>query len=407
MGFSKKCVQGPVIQNLKIQLSILEFLQFFVWGAWFVTTGTYLLQTLEFSGTQVGLVYGAPALASMIAPFLVGVLADRFFSIEKILSLLHFLGGIVLFIVSSLKDFYLFYPVLIVYTLLYTPTFALSSSLCFHHLENPKRDFPLVRVWGTIGWIAVGLLVGHLQLEPTVIPLKIAAVSSLLLSIFSLGLPHTPPTSKGSRFSFKQLLGLETLALLRNRSFAVLMIGLSLITLPSSFYYSFVNPYLNELGIANTAGKMSIGQASEIIFILILPFCLRRLPLKYIILTGMLAWSVRYFLFAYANSTAFMPIIYVGLLLHGISYSFTFLAGQIFIDGEVPVEMRSSAQGFITLITMGFGPFLGALLAGWIVSGHVLANEQHQWETIWLYPASIGAITFLFFLLFFQSKKAV
>ena len=391
--------------NIKIRLSVLEFLQFFVWGAWFVTTGTYLLKTLKFSGTEVGLVYGAPALAAMLAPFFVGVLADRFFAIEKILSLLHFIGGILLFIVSTLKDFYLFYPALILYTLTYSPTFALSSSLCFHHLENPKKDFPLVRVWGTIGWIAVGVLVGYFNLEPTVIPLQIGAITSIVLSLYSRRLPHTPPQERAKDFSLKQALGLDTLQLLNNKSFLILMLGLSLITIPSSFYYSFVNPYLNELGIKNAAGKMSIGQASEIFFILILPFCLRKFSLKKVIAIGMAAWAIRYFLFSYSTTADQLPIIYIGLLLHGISYSFTFLAGQIFIDGEVPVSMRSSAQGFITFITMGFGPFLGALFAGWVVSSNLLQNDLHNWEIIWLYPAGIGAFTTIGFLILFQPSN--
>lgn len=391
--------------NIKIHLSVLEFLQFFVWGAWFVTTGTYLLTTLKFSGTEVGLVYGAPALAAMLAPFFVGVLADRFFAIEKILSLLHFVGGILLFIVSMLKDFYLFYPALILYTLTYSPTFALSSSLCFHHLEDPKRDFPLVRVWGTVGWIAVGILVGYFNWEPTVIPLQIGAITSIVLSIFSRQLPHTPPKERPKDFSLKQALGLDTLQMLNNRSFVILMLGLSLITIPSSFYYSFVNPYMNELGIKNAAGKMSIGQASEIFFILILPFCLKQLNLKKVIAIGMAAWAIRYFLFSYSTTADQLPIIYVGLLLHGISYSFTFLAGQIFIDGEVPANMRSSAQGFITFITMGFGPFFGSLFAGWVVSANLLENGFHQWEIIWLYPAGIGAVTTVCFLLLFRPLK--
>ena len=256
--------------KLQVQLSAMMFLQFFVWGAWFVTTGTYLMQTLKFSGTEIGLVYGAPALAAIISPFFVGLLADRFFSAEKLLGLLHLAGGMVLLLVAQIQSFYWFYPAILFYTLLFSPTFSLSSALCFHNLKNAQKDFPKIRVWGTIGWIVIGLIIGYLEVEPTVIPLQIAAGSSFFMGLYCFTLPRTPPLSRASRFRLSDLLGAETLALLKNRSFLVLMVSLTLITLPSSFYYSFVNPFMNELGIKNAAGKMSIGQMSEIFFIMIL-----------------------------------------------------------------------------------------------------------------------------------------
>ena len=391
--------------KLQVQLSAMMFLQFFVWGAWFVTTGTYLMQTLKFSGTEIGLVYGAPALAAIISPFFVGLLADRFFSAEKLLGLLHLAGGMVLLLVAQIQSFYWFYPAILFYTLLFSPTFSLSSALCFHNLKNAQKDFPKIRVWGTIGWIVIGLIIGYLEVEPTVIPLQIAAGSSFFMGLYCFTLPRTPPLSRASRFRLSDLLGAETLALLKNRSFLVLMVSLTLITLPSSFYYSFVNPFMNELGIKNAAGKMSIGQMSEIFFIMILPFCFRKISLKQIILLGMLAWSVRYFLFAYGDGGSWVGLIYVGLLLHGMSYTFTFLAGQIYVDEQVPATIRNAAQGFVTFITMGLGPFIGAIIAGGIVNYFEYPNELHNWKGIWFFPAFFGAASAVFFLLFFHPRR--
>lgn len=394
-------------KNLQVRLSFMMFMQFFVWGSWFVTTGTYLMQQLKFTGTQIGLVYGAPALAAIISPFLVGLLADRFFSVEKLLGILHLLGAGVLFTASLLDTFYLFYPTILFYTLLFSPTFSLSSALCFHNLKDAQRDFPKIRVWGTIGWIVIGLIIGYLQIEPTVLPIKIAAASSLFTGLYCFTLPKTPPLNQASKMNLKALLGVETLELLKDRSFVVLMVSLSLVTLPSAFYYSFVNPYMNELGISNAAGKMSIGQISEIFFIMILPFCFRKFSLKQIIMWGMIAWSVRYFLFAFGNAEGGIGLVYIALLMHGMSYTFTFLAGQIYVDEQVPATIRNAAQGFVTFITMGLGPFVGALIAGAVVNHYEISSGLHEWKHIWFFPAIFGAIAALYFLLFFRPTKKV
>jgi nucleoside transporter len=312
----------------------------------------------------------------------------------------------VLIAVAQIHSFQWFYPAILLYTLLFSPTFSLSSALCFHNLKNAQKDFPKIRVWGTIGWIFIGLLIGYLQIEPTAKPMQIAAGSSFFMGIFCFTLPKTPPLSRASTFKLVDLLGAETLILLKNRSFVVLMISLSLITLPSSFYYSFVNPFMNELGISNAAGKMSIGQVSEIFFIMVLPFCFRKFSLKQIILLGMLAWSVRYFLFAFGNADNRVGLIYLALLLHGISYTFTFLAGQIYVDEQVPASIRNAAQGFVTFITMGLGPFIGALIAGAVVHFFEFPDGLHNWKGIWVFPAFFGMASAIFFLLFFRTENA-
>lgn len=390
---------------LKIQLSILFFGQYFVWGTWFVTLGTYLLQTLQFNGTEVGLVYGAMAIAASISPFFIGIIADQYLAVEKLLSGSYIIGGIVLGFNSMMQEFTWFYLLLLIYTILFVPAFSLSNAIAFHHLKNSQRDFPRVRVWGTIAWIVAGLIIGFLNIEDTVIPLRIAAASSILLGLYCLLLPNTPPKAKKKKFSFKDALGLNTLALLKERSFAVLMIGLLLIRIPGSFYYTFVNPFLNEIGIANAAGKMTLGQVSEVLLMLILPFCFRKIGLKKMIFIGMLLWGLRYLFFMLGQDAGLSWLLYLGIIVHGITFNFTSLSGQIYIDSQVDPSQRNAAQGFITFITMGVGQFIGSFFAGSIVHYYALPNGTHNWWAIWMYPTLIGLSIAFVFLFLFQPKK--
>jgi nucleoside transporter len=388
--------------SVRIKLSSLMFLQYFVWGAWSVTMGTWLGQTLGFSGEQIGLAAGTTALAAMISPFFVGMIADRFLATEKILAALHLTGGLILLYASTMSAFGPFYAVLLGYSLCYMPTLALSNSLSFHQMKDPAREFPAIRVLGTIGWIVAGLLVGTLGLEATALPMRLAAGASVLVGVFCLALPHTPP-SRGRRASMSDVLGLEALGLLRERSFAVFVLGSFLICIPLQFYYAFANPFLNEIQVVNAAGKMTLGQMSEIGFMLVMPIFFRRLGVKNMLIVGMAAWAARYLLFAYGNTGSLVWMLYSGILLHGICYDFFFVTGQIYVDQKAPPDLRAAAQGLIAFVTLGLGMFIGSWVSGRIVDAFALPGGGHAWERIWIVPAAMAGAVLLLFAAFFKS----
>ena len=389
----------------RLRLSAMMFMQYFVWGAWYVTLATYLGQTLKFTGGRIGMAYGTTALAAMISPFFVGMVADRFFSTERILAALHLTGGILLYWVSQLRTFSSFYPVLLGYTLCYMPTLALTNSLSFHHMNDPPREFPRIRVLGTLGWIVAGLIVGRLGLEQTATPLKIAAFSSFFLSLFCLVLPHTPPRHRGSKITVGAILGFEALRLMKDWSFTIFVLGSFLVCIPLQFYYTFTNLFLNESGVAEPASKMTLGQMSEIFFLLVMPYFFKRLGVKKMILIGIGCWVARYSLFSLGNNSSLIWMLYLGILLHGVCYDFFFVTGQIFVDQKAPVAIRGAAQGFIAFVTLGVGMFIGAWASGQIVQsyGAQVGQEgilRHNWEQIWVFPA-MGALAVLVLFAFF------
>src|SRR5438128_5406059 len=384
----------------RLKLSVMMFLQYFVWGAWSVTMGTWLEQTLHFSGEQIGLAYGTTAVAAMISPFFVGMVADRFFATERLLAVLHVVGAVVLFYVSAQTSFTPLYLVLLAYTLCYMPTLALTNSLSFRQMQDPGREFPGVRVLGTIGWIAAGLLVGSLGLEATAMPLRLAAAGSALLGVFCLLLPHTPPQKSAHRVTWSAVLGLDALKLMRDSSFAIFVLGSFLICIPLQFYYTFTNPFLNELNVTNAAGKMTLGQMSEVVFMLVMPWFFRRLGVKYMLLAGMAAWAARYLFFAGGDNGPLVWMLYAGILLHGVCYDFFFVTGQIYVDRKAPGDLRAAAQGFIAFVTLGVGMFIGSWLSGKVVDAF-----NHQWDRIWLVPAAGAAAVLILFALFFKASE--
>ena len=341
--------------SVRVKLSAMMFLQYFVWGAWYVTMGTWLGQTLHLSGEQIGLAAGTTALSAMISPFFVGMIADRFLATEKVLAALHLTGGIDdLLRRGANRRSAASTPLLLVYSLCYMPTLALSNSLSFRQMADPGREFPPIRVLGTIGWIVAGLCIGTLGLEATATPLRLAGGASVLLGLFCFALPHTPPMDARGRGNIRAILGLDALKLLGERSFAVFVIGSFLICIPLQFYYAFANLFLNELHVTNAAGKMTLGQMSELFFMLVMPWFFRRLGVKWMLMAGMLAWALRY---AFATGNAELVwMLYAGIVLHGICYDFFFVTGQIYVDQAAgPRDLRAAAQGFIAFVTLGVG----------------------------------------------------
>lgn len=402
---------GPAAETMppaiRLKLSTMMFLQYFVWGAWSVPLGTYLGGPLEFQGEQIGLVIGTTAIAAMVSPFFIGMVADRFFATERLLAVLHAAGGIILFGVSLQASFGAFYVVLLAYALCYMPTLALTNSISFRQMSDPGRQFPAIRVLGTIGWIVAGLAVGFLQLEDTARPLQIAAGASVVLGVFCLTLPHTPPAKTATRVTARDVLGLDALRLLRVRSFAIFVLGSFLVCIPLQFYYAFANPFLNEIGVDNAAGKMTLGQMSEIGFMVLMPWFLVRLGVKRLLLVGMLAWALRYVLFAHGDAGTAMWMLYGGILLHGVCYDFFFVTGQIYVDTKAPKDLRAAAQGFIAFVTLGVGGFIGTWLSGRIVDVYAVAGDPaaHRWDSIWLVPAIWAAVVLVLFAVLFKHRE--
>ncbi len=392
----------------RARLSVMMFLQYFVYGAWYVTATTYLTETLKFSGSQVGLAYGSMGIAAMISPFFIGMIADRFFSSERVMAVLLIVGAVILYYVSTITSFGGFYPLLIIYALTYMPTLALANSISFDHIEDPARDFPKIRVLGTIGWIVAGVLIGWLGIEATAIPMRIAAVGSLLYGLFALTLPHTPPHAVGEPVRARDVLGLDALSLMKDRSFTVFVIGSFLLVIPLQFYYTFTNAYLNEIGMTAAATKMTLGQASELGFMLLMPWFLSRWGIKKIMLLGMAAWAIRYVFFAYGNMGVGQWMLFAGILIHGMCYDFFFVSGQIYVDQQATLKIRAAAQGFIAFVTLGIGNVIGSWASGVVVQAYQVTGANgvitHDWRAIWLVPAIGSAVVFVLFAFAFKPR---
>jgi nucleoside transporter len=401
---------------MRFKLSVFMFLQYFIWGAWYVSMATYLGKTLGFEGGQIGLAYGAFAIGAMISPFFVGLIADRYFASEKLLAFLGIVGGLLMFALPSLTTFGPFYLVLIAYCASYAPMLALGNSLSLHHLANPKRDFPLVKTLSAVGWIAGGVTLSvGLKGEQSAVQFYLAGGVSILLGLFSLTLPHTPPRKTGQDVKLGEILGLDALALMKKPSFAIFIGCMFLICIPLYFYFVNMNMYVTELGWSHTAAKMSLAQVSDVVFLVLLPLMLRTFGYKKTIFIGILAWVGRYFLLAGSvdNPGLGTAFVFAAILLHGVCYDFLFIAGQLYVDDEANERMRGAAQGFIAFILWGVGNFVGSTLAGKSQALHTLAEKrgaiEHDWHAIWITPAWAALAVLVIFVIFFRDlpKKPV
>jgi nucleoside transporter len=396
--------------QMRSRLSAMMFLEYFIWGAWYVTLGTWLSTSLRFSGQQIGLAAGTTAVGAILAPFLVGVIADRLFDTQKVLAFLHVVGAILLFAASSQTSFGAFYALMLLYCLCFMPTLALTNSLAFRQMDDPKQEFGAIRVLGSIGWIVAGLIIGSLKLEASAIAMRLAAVASMILGLYCLTLPATPPLgNRSDRFSMKSIFPREAVSLLKERSMLIFVLASFFICIPLQFYYAFTNLFLNQVGVQNAAGKMTGGQMSELFCMILIPWFFRRLGVKYMLVAGMGAWVLRYLLFAYGNATDAMWMFWGGILLHGICYDFFFVTGQIYIDRKADAGFRAAAQGLITFITYGLGMFVGSWLSGFVVEHYTLAAAQgtvtYNWKAIWLFSTIVSALVLLFFLFTFSENE--
>lgn len=392
--------------NTGILLALMMFLEYFIWSSWYVTMGTYMGENLHSSGVQIGAAYSALAIATMISPFFVGMIADRFFAAQRIMGILHLLGGVLLFLATKITDNTAFYWVILLYSLLYMPTIALSNSIAFYQMTDPGKQFPWIRVFGTVGWIVAGLLVGNLEWEKTAFTFYLAAAVSIGLGLISFILPNTPPKANAAgTASASKALGTEAFVLFKDKPYLIFFIAAILVCIPLSFYYGFANPFLNEIGMKNAAGKMILGQASEAIFILAIPFLFNNIGVKNMLLLGMAAWILRYICFAYGNIDAGVWMLYAGIILHGVCYDFFFVTGYMYTEKKAGEKIKNAAQGLFTFATYGMGMFIGTWFSGLVVDQHKLETGGHNWLKIWFVPAYIAAGALLYFILFFREKR--
>ncbi|MFP5041232.1 MFS transporter [Parasediminibacterium sp. JCM 36343] len=396
---------------IRLQLSLMMLLQFFIWGSWYVTMGTYMANTLKADGLQIGAAYGMMAIATIISPFFIGIIADRYFAPKKLLGLLHLAGGLVLLFITKIESANIFNWVLLIYALLYAPTLSLSSSIAFDQLQNTGKSFAGIRVFGTIGWIVAGISIDKVfNLSPSAMgfTFTMAGVASLVLAALSLALPNAQPKDSVVPVSTAAIIGKDAFGLFKKKSFTIFFIASILICIPLSFYYSLANQFLNETGLINATSKMAYGQISETVFIVLIPFFMKRWGIKWMIITGMVAWVLRFLFFRYGDAGNNSWMLIAGIVLHGVCYDFFFVTGQMYTDSISNERNRNAAQGMITMATYGLGMWLGSLISGYVAKQATINASSHHWDTVWLVPAGITVTVLLFFsFLFNENKKQV
>lgn len=385
-------------------LAAMMFLEYFIWGAWYVTMGTYMSEHLHATGIEIGAAYSALAIATMISPFFVGLVADKFFAAQKIMGVLHIIGAALLFLATRIDNSTGFYWIILSYALLYMPTIALSNSIAFSQMSDPGKQFPWIRVFGTVGWIVAGVIIGQMNIEKAPTTFYLAASISAVLGLMSFILPNTPP--KASTGGASSAFGKEAIVLFKHKPYLIFFIAAILVCIPLSFYYGFANPFLNEIHLQNAASKMTLGQVSEAAFILAIPFLFNSIGVKKMLLMGMIAWILRYLLFAYGNAGGNAWMLYAGIILHGICYDFFFVTGYMYTEKKAGEKIKNAAQGLFTFATYGAGMFIGTWVSGYTVDLYK-TGDVHNWQKIWYVPAYIALGVLVYFLLFFKEKRSL
>ena len=394
--------------KVSVQLSLLMFFQFFIWGAWFVTMGTFLSQEFNSSGSELSLAYETQSIGAIIAPFIIGLIADKYFAAQKVLGTIHLFGALLLYNAGISENFSFFYPYILIYMLLYMPTLALANSVAFRQMKDPSKEFAPIRIFGSIGWIIAGLLIGYFSWE-SLNTLKntfyMSSFISLILGVYSFTLPNTPPIiEKNKNKTISEIIGLDALKLLNDKAYLVFFIASILICIPLAFYYQHANQFLNEIGMEAAAAKMTLGQISEVLFLSLLPFFIKRFGFKSTLIVGILAWGLRYLLFSLGADGINSWMLILGIVLHGICYDFFFVSGQIYTNLKCKPEYKSSAQGLITLATYGLGMLIGFRIAGYLTDLYVI-YDGHNWEKIWIQPSIFSFVILILFIFTFRNEK--
>ena len=394
--------------KVSVQLSLLMFFQFFIWGAWFVTMGTFLSQEFNSSGSELSLAYETQSIGAIIAPFIIGLIADKYFAAQKVLGTIHLFGAFLLYNAGISENFSFFYPYILIYMLLYMPTLALANSVAFRQMKDPSKEFAPIRIFGSIGWIIAGLLIGYFSWE-SLNTLKntfyMSSFISLILGVYSFTLPNTPPIiEKNKNKTISEIIGLDALKLLNDKAYLVFFIASILICIPLAFYYQHANQFLNEIGMEAAAAKMTLGQISEVLFLSLLPFFIKRFGFKSTLIVGILAWGLRYLLFSLGADGINSWMLILGIILHGICYDFFFVSGQIYTNLKCKPEYKSSAQGLITLATYGLGMLIGFRIAGYLTDLYVI-TDGHDWGKIWIQPSIFSFVILILFIFTFRNEQ--
>jgi nucleoside transporter len=388
--------------STRFQLMAMMFLLYFVWGAWYGQMSKYMFTELGATGVQVGNAYAAFSIAMIIAPFFVGMIADRYFAAQKVLGVLNILGAGILYVLSEVKDPDTFFWVILAYCITFAPAMSLTTSIAMQQVTDSEKDFPAIRVMGTVAWIAVTNIVGYYKIGDTALIFKISMYTAAFLGVYSFFLPNTPPKPT-SHTSFSDILGLDAFKLFKDRSFAIFFISSLLICIPLSFYYAMANPSLTDSGMTNVENKMSLGQASEVVFMLLIPLAFSRFGVKWMLVVGLVAWIIRFIGFGYGDASSEW-LLYLAIVLHGVCYDFFFVTGQIYTDSKAGEQYRSSAQGLISIATYGIGMGIGSWIAGVVADMYTVDNVKN-WTSIWMVPAGIAAVVLVLFVLFFRDNK--